>query len=229
MRDRPLASARAGRSATISLALVLCRPAGRGLAVLLVRAVRGRERWTVPYVGFSAGEELEAAAMRGAGTALGAVPAWLAQVRAFGDAKAHPAGAALSVAYVGVTAGRTGDAPRGGRWFAGDHLPPLAARQRAIVVAAVEALRERLDRAPIAFRLLPAAFTLSELQGVYELLLGRRLHKASFRRALQAAFLVEPMDEWRREGRGRPAQLFHFAPRRRRDTRRGVRFELTGG
>ena len=51
-------------------------------------------------------------------------------------------------------------------------------------------------------------------------------HKASFRRALQAAFLVEPTEEWRSEGRGRPAQLFRYAPRRRRATRRGVRFDL---
>ena len=63
----------------------------------------------------------------------------------------------------------------------------------------------------------------------YELLLGRRLHKASFRRALQAAWLVEPTDEWRSEGRGRPAQLFRYAPRRRRNQRRGVRFDLLSG
>ena len=81
----------------------------------------------------------------------------------------------------------------------------------------------------IAFRLLPPTFTLSELQGTYEILLGRRLHKASFRRALQSAWLVEPTDEWRSEGRGRPAQLFRYAPRRRRANRRGVRFDMLGG
>jgi 8-oxo-dGTP diphosphatase len=64
---------------------------------------------------------------------------------------------------------------------------------------------------------------------VYELLLGRRLHKASFRRSLTAAFLVEPTDEWRSEGRGRPAQLYRYAPRKRRGGRGGVRFELLGG
>jgi len=77
----------------------------------------------------------------------------------------------------------------------------------------------------LVFRLLPAVFTLSELQELYELLLGRRLHKASFRRSLQAARIVEPTDEWRSEGRGRPAQLFRYAPKRRRATPRGVRFE----
>jgi hypothetical protein len=61
---------------------------------------------------------------------------------------------------------------------------------------------------------------------MYELLLGKRLHKASFRRALQAAWLVEPTDEWRSEGRGRPAQLYRYAPKKRRKGRRGVRFDL---
>jgi 8-oxo-dGTP diphosphatase len=73
---------------------------------------------------------------------------------------------------------------------------------------------------------LPQRFTLSDLQRVYEIMLGRRLHKASFRRALQAATLVEPTDEWRSEGRGRPAQLFRYAPKRKRRVRRGLRFDL---
>jgi 8-oxo-dGTP diphosphatase len=98
-----------------------------------------------------------------------------------------------------------------------------------MVDGALEAIRSRLDQSPIAFRLLPPTFTLSELQGTYEILLGRRLHKASFRRALQSAWLVEPTDEWRSEGRGRPAQLFRYAPRRRRANRRGVRFDMLGG
>src|SRR5207237_492051 len=83
-------------------------------------------------------------------------------------------------------------------------LPPLSPRQRAMVETATRTIQSRLDQAPIAFRLLPGTFTLSELQQMYELLLGKRLHKASFRRALQAAWLVEPTDEWRSEGRGRP-------------------------
>ena len=113
--------------------------------------------------------------------------------------------------------------------FALADVPALTPRQRALLDAALETIRLRLDQAPIAFRLLPPTFTLSELQQTYELLLGRRLHKASFRRALQAAWLVEPTDEWRSEGRGRPAQLFRYAPRRRRSQRRGVRFDLLVG
>jgi 8-oxo-dGTP diphosphatase len=95
-----------------------------------------------------------------------------------------------------------------------------------MVEGATKAIESSLDQAPIAFRLLPATFTLSELQHMYELLLGKRLHKASFRRALQAAWLVEPMDEWRSEGRGRPAQLFRYLPKKKRRLHRGVRFDF---
>ena len=111
-------------------------------------------------------------------------------------------------------------------WFPLAALPALAPRHRTIVDRAAAVVRQRVDQSPVAFRLLPPMFTLSDLQAVYELLLGRRLHKASFRRALQASYLVEPSDEWRSEGRGRPAQLFRFAPKKRRGARRGVRFDL---
>jgi len=89
-------------------------------------------------------------------------------------------------------------------------------------------MRARIDQQPIAFKLLPQTFTLSELQSVYEMLLGRRLHKASFRRSLHASSLVEATDEWRSEGRGRPAQLFRYSPPppRRRRPRRGIHFDL---
>jgi 8-oxo-dGTP diphosphatase len=157
-------------------------------------------------------------------------PTWLEQVGAFGDGRRHPTETDLSVAYVGVVPqGAPTPANEDSTWFALSDVPALTPRQRALLDAALEAIRLRLDQAPIAFRLLPPTFTLSELQQTYELLLGRRLHKASFRRALQAAWLVEPTDEWRSEGRGRPAQLFRYAPRRRRSQRRGVRFDLLSG
>lgn len=114
-------------------------------------------------------------------------------------------------------------AAEGYRWIRAARVPAAAG---AALRLALGVLRDRLDQDPVAFRLLPAAFALSDLQRVYELLLERRIHKASFRRALLAAHLVEPTDEWRSEGRGRPAQLFRYHPRRRRPGQRPVRFEL---
>jgi 8-oxo-dGTP diphosphatase len=134
----------------------------------------------------------------------------------------------LTVPFVGVV-GPSAAARDGAVWHPLDALPVLAPRHRTIAESALDTLRLHMDLAPVAFRLLAPMFTLAELQQVYELLLGRRLHKASFRRALQSAYLVAPTDEWRSEGRGRPAQLFRYAPSKRRGAHRSVRFDLLRG
>ncbi|MGI8499437.1 MAG: NUDIX hydrolase [Gemmatimonadaceae bacterium] len=233
MRERsPLTVPRtAPRRCTLSVDVALLSPHGKGLTVLLTRAadLRAKERWELPWESPRAEEALDDCAARIARARLGTAPAWMEQISAFGDRKRHTGGAEVSVGFVGLVAAGV-PAPVGGddAWFGVDQLPLISPRQREIADSAVQAVRARLDQSPVAFRLLPATFTLSQLQEIYELLIGRRLHKASFRRALHAAWLVEPTDEWRSEGRGRPAQLFRYAPKKRRGGRRGVRFELLG-
>lgn len=217
---------RSPKTAAFSVDFVLVTAMGNDLAVLFTRNSTERERWSLPWRIPQAGETLDASAAKVAQDALGESPIWMEQIGAFGDAKRHPSEADISVAYAGLVPHETAS-PRGGyTWFPMGDLPPLSPRQRAMVEAAMRTIQSRLDQAPIAFRLLPATFTLSELQQMYELLLEKRLHKASFRRALQAAWLVEPTDEWRSEGRGRPAQLFRYAPKKRRRAHRGVSFDF---
>jgi 8-oxo-dGTP diphosphatase len=220
MRDR------SHKTTSYSVDIVPVAAMGNELVVLFARNSTERERWALPWKIPQAGEMLDAAAARVAEEALGEPPTWMEQIGAFSDGKRHPGDIDVSVAYIGLVPHETA-APRAGyTWFPMGDLPPLSPRQRAMVESATRAIQSRLDQAPIAFRLLPATFTLSELQQMYELLLGKRLHKASFRRALQAAWLVEPIEEWRSEGRGRPAQLFRYAPKKKRRPHRGVRFDF---
>lgn len=184
-----------------------------GDLVVLGAATRGAE---LPAAVLAASQAPADAADALARRTLGRAPAWRSQVGALRDETG------LAILYVAVLPAGTdvGDAylwrpvPRGGG--------------SAMLRAALVHLRERIDREPVAFRLLGPTFTLSDLQAVYELLLERRVHKASFRRSLMAAHLIEPTDAWRSEGRGRPAQLFRYAPRRRRGLQRAVRFDLLG-
>jgi len=217
---------RSPKPASYTVDVVLVTAMGNELAVLVARNSTERERWSLPWRFPQTGETLDAAAARVAQDALGESPIWMEQVGAFGDTKRHPSDADVSVAYVGLVPHETASPRTGYTWFPIGDLPPLSPRQRSMVEAATRAIQSRLDQAPIAFRLLPATFTLSELQHMYELLLDKRLHKASFRRALQGAWLVEPIDEWRSEGRGRPAQLFRYAPKKKRRLQRGVRFDF---
>jgi 8-oxo-dGTP diphosphatase len=217
---------RSSKTAAYTVDVVVVTAMGNELAVLFTRNSSDRERWSLPWRVPQAGETLDDAAARVAKDALGESPIWIEQIGAFGDGKRHPSEAAVSVAYVALVPHETAAPGAGYAWFPIGDLPPLSPRQRAMDEAATRTIQSRLDQAPIAFRLLPATFTLSELQQMYELLLGKRLHKASFRRALQAAWLVEPTEEWRSEGRGRPAQLFRYAPKKRRRPHRGVRFDF---
>ncbi len=224
-----------GRDSTYTVDLVVLTVVDGELGVALTRAdahptatkgARPRERYVLPWEGGAPDEPLQTAATRVAADLLGDAPGWMEQIGAFGDGRRHPASAPLSVAYVAlVPTGAELDEASGAEVFALSALPPLAPRQRAMVDAAVAHVRSRVGQAPVAFRLLPPSFTLSELQERYELLLGRQLHKASFRRALQGARIVEPTDVWRSEGRGRPAQLFRYATRRKKVAPRGVRFD----
>lgn len=188
-------------------------------------AARPRERLLVPSDTVRGDETLDTAAVRIARDASGAIPSLLEQAGAIGGAKRQQDLASIAITYFGLIPDAS-VARKLGEWIALSDTDGLSGRAREQLELALGAMRARVDQQPIAFRLLPAAFTLSELQGVYELLLGRRLHKASFRRALHASALVEATDEWRSEGRGRPAQLFRYAPPRRRRQRRGIRFDL---
>lgn len=218
---------RRGRKSSYTIDLVLFTALKDQLAVLLWRTPEGREKWALPWDVATSDETLYEAAGRVTVGALGVTPGWLEQVGAFGDEKRHPSETEISVAFAGLVSAGT-PPPVGGvyAWFPIAELPALAPRHRAMLDSAVAMIRLRMDQSPVAFKLLPVTFTLGELQHMYELLLGKRLHKASFRRALQSAWLVEPTDEWRTEGRGRPAQLFRYAPRKRRPAQRGIRLDL---
>ena len=212
-------SSRPAGSALVSIDLVLVTYHDRRLHVRAEPTGKAKGL-SLPWGTPARGEALDAGAVRIAKRTLGTAPAWIEQVGAFADTSAHPAGSSLSVCYAGVVP--WSESPN---WREAQSLTMLGGRQRHMVTTTLAALRARLEQAPVAFSLLPRDFTLSELQQAYETLLGRRLHKASFRRTLQAAFLVHPTGEWRSEGRGRPAQLYRYAPRKRKNTRRGIRLD----
>lgn len=214
-----------------SIDVIVVTPRGRQLCVLLWRTAdpKRRERWELPWRDLGGSDALRDVAHEIARSATGSSPAWLDQVGAFADGKRHPSEAGLSVAYVALVAhDHAGRLSENAEWRSVNELPVLCPRQRGMLEQGLSAVRIRMDHAPVAFRLLPSAFTLGQLQQMYELLLGRWLHKASFRRALRASHLVEPTDQWRVEGPGRPAQLFRYAPRNRKTGRRAVRFDLLG-
>jgi 8-oxo-dGTP diphosphatase len=89
---------------------------------------------------------------------------------------------------------------------------PLAFDHADILGMAIKRIRGKLDYSPIGFQLLPERFTLSDLQSVHEVVLGRPLNKDSFRRRMLASGQLEATGEYH-QGAGRPAELYRFIRR----------------
>ncbi|MDP8930162.1 MAG: hypothetical protein M3O70_16740 [Actinomycetota bacterium] len=87
---------------------------------------------------------------------------------------------------------------------------PMALDHRRMLATALGRLRGKLRYRPVVFELLPATFTLLQLQRVVEALSGVRLHKQNFRRLVERGGLVEGTGEFEPHTGGRPAELFRF-------------------
>lgn len=86
----------------------------------------------------------------------------------------------------------------------------LAFDHGKIIEYGIERLRDKIERTDIAFSLMPELFTLTELQKVYEIILGRELLTANFRRKISR--MVEETDEIKKDGDvgHRPSKLYRF-------------------
>lgn len=76
-------------------------------------------------------------------------------------------------------------------WYNLDDLPPLILDHRHIVYKALAALRGNLDSHLVGLNLLPPVFTMNDLQKVYEVILGEKLHRGAFQRKMLSLGILE--------------------------------------
>ena len=76
-------------------------------------------------------------------------------------------------------------------WYAIDELPSLMMDHQKIVDKALEVLRSNLEKKLVGMNLLPSKFTMKQLQGVYESILGQNLRRTTFQRRLLAMNVLE--------------------------------------
>ena len=69
-------------------------------------------------------------------------------------------------------------------WYDVDSLPRLIFDHKEIVEKALQTLRNNLDQKLVGMNLLPAKFTMKELQQVYEAILGVSIRRTTFQRKL---------------------------------------------
>lgn len=96
-------------------------------------------------------------------------------------------------------------------WHAINDVKELAFDHKRILDKALEALRRSLLDEPIGFELLPEKFTLSQLQKLYEVVLGTELDKRNFRKKVTRMKYLIPLDEKQTGVAHKPARLYMFS------------------
>ncbi len=206
-------------SVAVDTALLTVGPAGGDpgppeLLVLQVRRPAGG--WALPGTFLHPGERLIDAVLRSLREKAAVTGASPRQLQVFDDPDRDERGWVLSVAHADVmpfarlTAAIGGDAAR----LAPATSPgPLPYDHAEIVRAAVRQLRHRYAAAPDPDRLLGPSFTLRELRMLHEAVAGHSLQKDTFRRRMEPDLV--PTGRTSSGTRGRPAELFRRARRRR--------------
>ncbi|HEV2691845.1 MAG TPA: NUDIX domain-containing protein [Verrucomicrobiae bacterium] len=204
------------------------------LKILLIqRALEPfKGRWALPGGFVHINETIDAAARRELAEETGLQDIFLEQLYTVGTVDRDPRERVISVAHYALVkladheAKAATDAANA-QWFPFSELPKLAFDHAQIVGLARARLQGKVRYEPIGFELLPPKFTLSQLQHLYEAILGTELDKRNFRKKVLGFGLLTALDETQMAGRHRPAQLFRFdADKYQKLKKRGFNFEL---
>ncbi|NER36079.1 MAG: NUDIX hydrolase [Oscillatoria sp. SIO1A7] len=173
------------------------------------------KQWALPGGFVRLNESLEEAARRELLEETGIRNVFLEQLYSFGDVDRDPSDRVVTVAYYVLVnlweyPIRAATDASEARWFSVSQLPPLAFDHDRIVEVALKRLKGKVRYEPIGFELLPTKFTLTQLQRLYETILGQTLDKRNFRKKILKMNLLMQLDEMQTDVSHRAARLYQF-------------------
>jgi 8-oxo-dGTP diphosphatase len=189
---------------------------GKLKALLVKRAVEPfADFWSIPGGFLFKDESLEEAALRVLADKTRVRADYLEQLYTFGAPRRDPRARIITVVYYALIAWKNLAQPASNKvtdlaWFPVDEIPELAFDHTEILQNAVMRLRAKAGYSNIAYGLLPETFRLSDLQQVYEIILGEALDKRNFRKRMLESGLLEETGRKEMKGAHRPAMLYQF-------------------
>lgn len=184
------------------------------LRILLIK--RGlepfKDSWALPGGFVQEDETLDQCAARELKEETGVRGAHLEHFGNFSDPKRDPRYRVITAAYLALVPAtdhvlKSGSDADEAKWHPLTQLPRLAFDHKEIIASSRKTLSDRIEREPLALALLPQHFTLTQVQKVYEAILGHPIDKRNFRRLILAKGWISETGEVER-GRQRPAMLF---------------------
>lgn len=174
----------------------------------------GAGEWSL-YGGFvKRDESLKDAAKRVLRSLTGIKDIYMRQVGAFGELDRDPGDRVISVVYCALINVADYDNTLldkyGLTWVDMDKMPKLFSDHNKMVNQAIDQLRRHIKTEPLSFNLLPDLFTLTQLQNVYEAVLGEDLDKRNFRKRIKQIDFIEKTDLINKKTSKRGAALYRF-------------------
>jgi 8-oxo-dGTP diphosphatase len=210
-------------NSAISIDCVLFGFDGGELKVLLIERNEEpfKDWWALPGYLTEDNESLDQSASRILHELTGLSDIYMEQYYAFGDVGRHPQGRVVTVAYYAML--RLGgdkalkpltNYAKKAQWINVNELPKLAFDHQHIFDKGLEKIKRRIKHLPIAFELLPEKFTLTQVQNVYELILGKKLDKRNFRKKILSFGVLKELDEKQKGVSFRAATFYKFDKRK---------------
>ncbi len=205
-----------------------------GLKILLLECSLPQYQglWSLLGDFVPADEDIEVSAHRVLNHYTGLRNIYLEQVSTFGKPDRHPLGRVVTTAYYSLMKleeynGNQNYDGLSVKWFPVDNIPKMAFDHEEILDSCVRKMLESLREHPIGFELLPKQFTLTQLQTLYEVVLGIELDERNFRRKLRSLNLLVPTGNSQTDVSHRPANLYRFDYEEyQRKLSRGFNFEI---
>jgi len=207
------------------------------LKILLIRRNEAPfdNYWALPGYFVREDEDLDAAAQRVLSEVTGLTDVYLEQVKAFGTPGRHDFGRVITIAYYSLVKVEDFELHAAGvaqevAWHSVSDIDSLAFDHEEIVRVAFQRLKRSIRTRPIGFELLPPAFTLTDLQHLYEAIWELELEKRNFRKKILSMNLLKDLGRSQKGVAHRPAKLYSFDEGRYRELEeKGFNFELKEG
>ncbi|MCB1053083.1 MAG: NUDIX hydrolase [Acidobacteria bacterium] len=171
--------------------------------------------WALPggFIHTDEDENAQAAVRRILLQKTGAEIPYMEQLFTFSGRARDPRGWSVSIAhYALIPRAQLHINPDTTRLVPIESCPQLPFDHNQIVETALTRLRNKSAYSSLPTFFLGEDFSLSELQDVYEQVLGIELDRTTFRRNLLEQGLIEPTGQQRKDGAHRPAQLYRRKP-----------------
>ena len=174
----------------------------------------GRGEWSL-YGGFVAADEsIDHCAERTLEELTGLRHLYMQQVGAFGAVDRDPGERVISIAYYALINVKDYNEQvrrkHGVEWVDINAIPTLYSDHNLMVEQALKKMRQKIKNEPISFRLLPQLFTLTQLQRLYEAVIGGDVDKRNFRKRIKEMDFIEKTELIDKKTSKRGASLYRF-------------------